>query len=178
MIYIVDEKEVGLLKDGTLKLSENDSVNICVKDKAKPVFTAEDVKTLMSVASEFSVDLLDIVSKEALAFVVGGLVFNYNAECTLVHMSMTIPAGYEDKIHILEEGKKAAKPRKRTRKTQPAPDSSAKVTATTPVTAASKDTASIGSVEPAAQIMNDAMNPPAASATAEDAPESGDDSTV
>lgn len=175
MIYVVDEKEVGVLKDGTLKLSGDDSVKICVKDEAKSVFTGADVQTLMSVASEFAVDLLNVASKEALAFVVGGFVFN-NQECTLVHIPMTIPAGYEDKIHILEEGKKAAKPRKRTRKAQPAPESSAKAAAP----AASNETAPVG-VEPtsAAQAVNGAMNPPVdVPATAEDAPASGDDSAV
>lgn len=172
MIYVVDEKEVGLLKDGTLKLSEGDSVKICVKDEAKPVFTGADVQALMSVASEFVVDLLNVASKEALAFVVGGFVFN-NQECTLVHIPMTIPAGYEDKIHILEEGKKAAKPRKRTRKAQPAPDASAKAA----VPAVSNDTAPVG-VEPTPAV-NGAMNPPVdVPATAEDAPTSGDDSAV
>ena len=92
MIYVVDEKEVGLLKDGTLKLAQDDAIKICVKDEAKPVFTASDVQTLLSVASDFSVDLLNVTSKEALAFVVGGFVFN-NQECTLVHIPMTIPAG-------------------------------------------------------------------------------------
>ena len=175
MIYVVDEKEVGLLKDGTLKLAQDDAIKICVKDEAKPVFTASDVQTLLSVASEFSVDLLNVTSKEALAFVVGGFVFN-NEECTLVHIPMTIPAGYEDKIHILEEGKKSTKPRKRTRKAQSAPDSSAKAAAP----ATSNDTASVG-VEPTlvAPTVNGTMNPPVdAPATAEDAPASGDDSTV
>ena len=175
MIYVVDEKEVGLLKDGTLKLSGDDSVKICVKDETKPVFTGSDVQILMAVASEFAVDLMNVASKEALAFVVGGFVFN-NQECTLVHIPMTIPAGYEDKIHILEEGKKAAKPRKRTRKAQPAPDTSAKAAAP----AASNETAPVG-VEPtpAVQTVNGAMNPPVdAPATAEDAPASGDDSAV
>lgn len=175
MIYVVDEKEVGLLKDGTLKLSGDDSVKICVKDEAKPVFTGADVQTLMSVASGFAVDLMNVASKEALAFVVGGFVFN-NQECTLVHIPMTIPAGYEDKIYILEEGKKATKPRKRTRKAQPAPDTSAKAAAP----AASNETAPVG-VEPtpAVQTVNGAMNPPVdAPATAEDAPASGDDSAV
>lgn len=175
MIYVVDEKEVGLLNDGTLKLSGDDSVKICVKDEAKPVFTGADVQTLMSVASEFAVDLMNVASKEALAFVVGGFVFN-NQECTLVHIPMTIPAGYEDKIHILEEGKKAAKPRKRTRKAQPAPDASAKAAAP----ATSNETAPV-SVEPTpvAQTVNGAMNPPVGvPATAEDTPASGDDSAV
>ena len=89
---------------------------------------------------------------------------------------MTIPAGYEDKIHILEEGKKATKPRKRTRKSQPALDSSAKASAP----ATSNDTASVG-VEPTpvASTVNGTMNPPVdAPATAEDAPASGDDSAV
>lgn len=175
MIYVVDEKEVGLLKDGTLKLAQDDAIKICVKDEAKPVFTASDVQTLLSVASEFSVDLLNVTSKEALAFVVGGFVFN-NEECTLVHIPMTIPAGYEDKIHILEEGKKAMKSRKRTRKAQPAPDSSAKAAAP----ATSNETAPVG-VEPTpvAQTVNGAMNPPVdAPAIAEDIPASGDDSAV
>lgn len=172
MIYVVDEKEVGLLKDGTIKLAQDDAIKICVKDEAKPVFTASDVQNLLSVASEFSVDLLNVASKEALAFVVGGFVFN-NEECTLVHIPMTIPAGYEDKIHILEEGKKAAKPRKRTRKAQPAPDISAKAA----VPAVSNDTAPVG-VEPTPAV-NGTMNPPVdAPATAEDAPASGDDSAV
>lgn len=172
MIYVVDEKEVGLLKDGTIKLAQDDAIKICVKDEAKPVFTASDVQNLLSVASEFSVDLLNVASKEVLAFVVGGFVFN-NQECTLVHIPMTIPAGYEDKIHILEEGKKATKPRKRTRKAQPAPDSSAKAA----VSATSNDTASV-SVEPTSAV-NGTMNPPVdAPATAEDAPASGDDSAV
>lgn len=175
MIYVVDEKEVGLLKDGTIKLAQDDAIKICVKDETKPVFTASDVQNLLFVASEFSVDLLNVTSKEALAFVVGGFVFN-NEECTLVHIPMTIPAGYEDKIHILEEGKKATKPRKRTRKAQPAPDSSAKAA----VPATSNDTASVG-VEPmlVAPTVNGTMNPPVdAPATAEDAPASGDDSAV
>lgn len=150
MIYVVDEKEVGLLKDGTLKLAQDDAIKICVKDEAKPVFTASDVQNLLSVASEFSVDLLNVASKEALAFVVGGFVFN-NQECTLVHIPMTIPAGYEDKIHILEEGKKATKPRKRTRKSQPAPDSSAKAAA--PST--SNDTAPVVSNETAIPTPDD-----------------------
>lgn len=150
MIYVVDEKEVGLLKDGTLKLAQDDVIKICVKDEAKPVFTASDVQNLLSVASEFSVDLLNVASKEALAFVVGGFVFN-NQECTLVHIPMTIPAGYEDKIHILEEGKKATKPRKRTRKSQPAPDSSAKAAA--PST--SNDTAPVVSNETAIPTPDD-----------------------
>lgn len=172
MIYVVDEKEVGLLKDGTIKLAQDDAIKICVKDEAKPVFTASDVQNLLSVASEFSVDLLNVASKEALAFVVGGFVFN-NQECTLVHIPMTIPAGYEDKIHILEEGKKAAKPRKRTRKTQPAQDASAKAAA--PVTL--NDNVPVG-VE-STPTVNGAMNPPVdAPATAEDAPTSGDDSAV
>ena len=128
MIYVVDEKEVGLLKDGTIKLALDDVIKICVKDEAKPVFTASDVQTLLFVASDFSVDLLNVTSKEALAFVVGGFVFN-NEECTLVLIPMSITAGYEDKIHILEEGKKSTKPRKRTRKAQPAPDSGAKAAA-------------------------------------------------
>lgn len=175
MIYVVDEKEVGLLKDGTIKLAQDDAIKICVKDEVKPVFTASDVQNLLSVASEFSVDLLNVASKEVLAFVVGGFVFN-NEECTLVHIPMTIPAGYEDKIHILEEGKKATKPRKRTRKAQPAPDSSAKAAAP----ATSNDTASVG-VEPTpvAPTVNGTMNPPVdVPATAEDAPASGDDSAV
>lgn len=172
MIYVVDEKEVGLLKDGTIKLAQDDAIKICVKDEVKPVFTASDVQNLLSVASEFSVDLLNVASKEALAFVVGGFVFN-NEECTLVHIPMTIPAGYEDKIHILEEDKKSTKPRKRTRKAQPAPDSSAKAAAP----ATSNDTASV-SVEPTSAV-NGTMNPPVdAPATAEDAPASGDDSAV
>lgn len=172
MIYVVDEKEVGLLKDGTIKLAQDDAIKICVKDEAKPVFTASDVQNLLSVASEFSVDLLNVASKEALAFVVGGFVFN-NEECTLVHIPMTIPAGYEDKIHILEEGKKATKPRKRTRKAQPAQDSSAKAAAP----ATSNDTASVG-VESTPDV-NGAMNPPVdVPATAEDTPASGDDSAV
>lgn len=172
MIYVVDEKEVGLLKDGTIKLAQDDAIKICVKDEAKPVFTASDVQNLLSVASEFSVDLLNVASKEALAFVVGGFVFN-NEECTLVHIPMTIPAGYEDKIHILEEGKKAAKPRKRTRKAQPAPDASAKAAAP----ATSNETAPV-SVEPTSAV-NGTMNPPVdAPATEEDAPASGDDSAV
>lgn len=172
MIYVVDEKEVGLLKDGTIKLAQDDAIKICVKDEAKPVFTASDVQNLLSVASEFSVDLLNVASKEALAFVVGGFVFN-NEECTLVHIPMTIPAGYEDKIHILEEGKKATKPRKRTRKVQSASDASAKAA----VPAASNDTAPV-SVEPTSAV-NGTMNPPVdAPATAEDAPASGDDSAV
>lgn len=172
MIYVVDEKEVGLLKDGTIKLAQDDAIKICVKDEAKPVFTASDVQNLLSVASEFSVDLLNVASKEALAFVVGGFVFN-NQECTLVHIPMTIPAGYEDKIHILEEGKKATKPRKRIRKAQPAQDSSAKAA----VPATSNDTASV-SVEPTSAV-NGTMNPPVdAPATAEDVPASGDDSAV
>lgn len=174
MIYVVDEKEVGLLKDGTIKLAQDDAIKICVKDEAKPVFTASDVQTLLSVASEFSVDLLNITSKEALAFVVGGFVFN-NEECTLVHIPMTIPAGYEDKIHILEEGKKATKPRKRTRKSQPAPDSSAKDAAP----ATSNDVPVGVEPTPVAQTVNGAMNPPVdAPATAEDTPASGDDSAV
>lgn len=150
MIYVVDEKEVGLLKDGTIKLAQDDAIKICVKDEAKPVFTASDVQNLLSVASEFSVDLLNVASKEALAFVVGGFVFN-NEECTLVHIPMTIPAGYEDKIHILEEGKKATKPRKRTRKTQPAPDSSAKDAAP----ATSNDTAPVVSNKTATPTSDD-----------------------
>ena len=149
MIYVVDEKEVGLLKDGTIKLAQDDAIKICVKDEAKLVFTALDVQTLLSVASEFSVDLLNVTSKEALAFVVGGFVFN-NEECTLVHIPMTIPAGYEDKIHILEEGKKATKPRKRTRKAQPAPDSSAKVAAP----ATSNDVPSIASNDTTDAVSN------------------------
>lgn len=174
MIYVVDEKEVGLLKDGTIKLAQDDAIKICVKDEAKPVFTASDVQTLLSVASEFSVDLLNVTSKEALAFVVGGFVFN-NEECTLVHIPMTIPAGYEDKIHILEEGKKATKPRKRTRKAQPAPDSSAKAAAP----ATSNDVPVGVEPTPVAQTVNGAMNPPVdAPATAEDTPASGDDSAV
>ena len=174
MIYVVDEKEVRVLKDGTLKLSQDDSIKICVKDGAKPVFTAEDVQNLLAVASEFSVDLLNITSKEALAFVVGGFVFN-NEECTLVHIPMTIPAGYEDKIHILEEGKKVAKPRKRTRKTQPAPDAGAKAA----TIAASNDTAHSVESVPVAPTVNGTMNPPVdAPAIADDAPASGDDSVV
>lgn len=149
MIYVVDEKEVGLLKNGTLKLAQDDAIKICVKDDTKPVFTASDVQNLLSVASEFSVDLLNVASKEALAFVVGGFVFN-NEECTLVHIPMTIPAGYEDKIHILEEGKKATKPRKRTRKAQPAPDSSAKAAAP----ATSNDVSSIASNDTTDAVSN------------------------
>lgn len=149
MIYVVDEKEVGLLKDGTIKLAQDDAIKICVKDEAKPVFTASDVQTLLSVASEFSVDLLNVTSKESLAFVVGGFVFN-NEECTLVHIPMTIPAGYEDKIHILEEGKKATKPRKRTRKAQPVPDSSAKAAAP----ATSNDVPSVASNDTAPVVSN------------------------
>lgn len=154
MIYVVDEKEVGLLKDGTIKLAQDDAIKICVKDEAKPVFTASDVQNLLSVASEFSVDLLNVASKEALAFVVGGFVFN-NQECTLVHIPMIIPAGYEDKIHILEEGKKATKPRKRTRKAQPAPDSSAKAAA--PST--SNDVPSVASNDTAPVVSNETATP-------------------
>lgn len=154
MIYVVDEKEVGLLKDGTIKLAQDDAIKICVKDEAKPVFTASDVQNLLSVASEFSVDLLNVASKEALAFVVGGFVFN-NQECTLVHIPMTIPAGYEDKIHILEEGKKSTKPRKRTRKAQPAPDSSAKAAA--PDT--SNDVPSVVSNDTAPVVSNKTVTP-------------------
>lgn len=175
MIYVVDEKEVGLLKDGTLKLTQNDSVKVCVKDMTKPVFTAADVQNLLSIAHEFSVDLLNTASKEALAFVVGGLVFN-NEECTLVHIPMIIPAGYEDKIHILEEGKKVSKPRKRAKKAQPAPDASAKDTAAVTSNVPAQTGTEHASV---AQTVNDTMNPPVdAPATAEDAPTSGDDSTV
>lgn len=175
MIYVVDEKEVGLLKDGTLKLTQDDSVKVCVKDMTKPVFTADDVQNLLSVAHDFSVDLMNTASKEALAFVVGGLVFN-DEECTLVHIPMTIPAGYEDKIHILEEGKKVSKPRKRTRKAQPAsttPDTSAKDTVT--------PTSNVPAQTPVATEphIDGAMNPPVdVSATADDTPASGDDSTV
>lgn len=154
MIYVVDEKEVSLLKDGTIKLAQDDAIKICVKDEAKPVFTASDVQNLLSVASEFSVDLLNVASKEALAFVVGGFVFN-NQECTLVHIPMTIPAGYEDKIHILEEGKKATKPRKRTRKAQPAPDSSAKDAAP----ATSNDVPSVASNDTAPVVSNKTATP-------------------
>ena len=99
-------------------------------------------------------DLLNVTSKEALAFVVGGFVFN-NEECTLVHIPMTIPAGYEDKIHILEEGKKATKPRKRTRKTQPAPDSSAKTAAL----ATSNDVPSVASNDTAPVVSNKTATP-------------------
>lgn len=154
MIYVIDEKEVGLLKDGTIKLAQDDAIKICVKDEAKPVFTASDVQNLLSVASEFSVDLLNVASKEALAFVVGGFVFN-NEECTLVHIPMTIPAGYEDKIHILEEGKKSTKPRKRTRKSQPAPDSSAKDA----VPATSNDVPSVASNDTAPVVSNKTATP-------------------
>ena len=154
MIYVVDEKEVGLLKDGTIKLAQDDAIKICVKDEAKPVFTASDVQNLLSVASEFSVDLLNVASKEALAFVVGGFVFN-NQECTLVHIPMTIPAGYEDKIHILEEGKKAMKPRKRTRKAQPAPESSAKAAAP----ATSNDVSSVTLNDTAPVVSNETATP-------------------
>lgn len=154
MIYVVDEKEVGLLKDGTIKLAQDDAIKICVKDEAKPVFTASDVQNLLSVASEFSVDLLNVASKEALAFVVGGFVFN-NQECTLVHIPMTIPAGYEDKIHILEEGKKSTKPRKRTRKAQPAPDSSAKAAASS----TSNDVPSVASNDTVPVVSNETSTP-------------------
>lgn len=154
MIYVVDEKEVGLLKDGTIKLAQDDAIKICVKDEVKPVFTASDVQTLLSVASEFSVDLLNVASKEALAFVVGGFVFN-NEECTLVHIPMTIPVGYEDKIHILEEGKKSTKPRKRTRKVQTAPDSSAKAA----VPATSNDVPSAVSNDTAPVVSNKTATP-------------------
>ena len=178
MIYVVDEKEVNVLKDGTLKLTQEDSVKVCVKDATKPVFTADDVQNFIALSKDMAIELINVASKETLAFIVGGFVFGGD-ECTLVHISMAIPAGYEDKIHILEEGKKPQKVRKpRTRKTQAAastPEASAKDT----VAPTSKTQVQTPVAETTTTSVAGAMNPPVeGNITVEDAPASGDDSTV
>lgn len=109
MIYIVDEKDVGVLSDGTVNLSEGDSVRIFVKDMEKPIFSARNYNVLSFLGK--SIEFVQAATKEELIFMVGGLAGS-GSDCTLLQMDISIPEMFAEHVKVLVKKEKSSKPKK------------------------------------------------------------------
>lgn len=109
MIYIMDEKDVSALSDGTLKLAEGDVVKIFVKDMEKPILSAATFNAIGSLDVE--IEFVQASSKDELIFLIGSLAGS-GSDCTLVQMDLSIPAMFAKHVKVLMKKEKAAKPKK------------------------------------------------------------------
>lgn len=112
MIYIVDEKDIGVLSDGTVDLKDGDSVKVFVKDMEKPIFSARNYNVLSFLGQ--SIEFMQAASKEELIFLIGGFAGG-GADCTLLQMDIAVPGMFVEHVKTIvkkEKPKRQRQPKK------------------------------------------------------------------
>lgn len=130
MNYILEEKNIAMLSDGTVVLNDDDSVTIFVKDMAKPIFSANDMTTLMCIGNRL--EFIPAATREEMVFTVGGKVYS-GCQCTLIQLDIPIPGVFASQVKQITKTTKKPTTRRNTGATRRSTKASTVMPTVTPI---------------------------------------------